>query len=234
MYEANILLVDDETAILQLLTTILEKEGFSHITTATSAETALSLTQQNDYDLIILDVMLPGQSGFDICPIIRQKTDCPIFFLTAKTSDLDKISGFSHGADDYITKPFNPLEVVARMKAQLRRHMKQVMPHEQKAHSSSFGRFEIDRYSAELTVNGRVVECSAQLFQLLLFFCENPNYVFSKEEIYEKVWGAPAYNGDDNTVMVHIRKLREKIEQDPSKPEYIKTVRGLGYKFITK
>ena len=158
MYEANILLVDDETAILQLLTTILEKEGFSHITTATSAEMALSLTQQNDYDLIILDVMLPGQSGFDICPIIRQKTDCPIFFLTAKTADLDKISGFSHGADDYITKPFNPLEVVARMKAQLRRHMKQVMPHEQKAHSSSFGRFEIDRYSAELTVNGRVVD----------------------------------------------------------------------------
>ncbi|OJE39263.1 DNA-binding response regulator [Bacillus tropicus] len=234
MYEANILLVDDETAILQLLTTILEKEGFSHITTATSAERALSLTQQNDYDLIILDIMLPGQSGFDICPIIRQKTDCPIFFLTAKTSDLDKISGFSHGADDYITKPFNPLEVVARMKAQLRRHMKQVMPHEQKAHSSSFGRFEIDQHSAELTVNGRIVECSAQLFQLLLFFCENPNYVFSKEEIYEKVWGAPAYNGDDNTVMVHIRKLREKIEQDPSKPEYIKTVRGLGYKFITK
>ncbi|MED3381695.1 response regulator transcription factor [Bacillus sp. GKis3/1] len=234
MYEANILLVDDETAILQLLTTILEKEGFSHITTATSAGMALSLTQQNDYDLIILDVMLPGQSGFDICPIIRQKTDCPIFFLTAKTSDLDKISGFSHGADDYITKPFNPLEVVARMKAQLRRHMKQVMPHEQKAHASSFGRFEIDQHSAELTVNGRIVECSAQLFQLLLFFCENPNYVFSKEEIYEKVWGAPAYNGDDNTVMVHIRKLREKIEQDPSKPEYIKTVRGLGYKFITK
>lgn len=149
MYEANILLVDDETAILQLLTTILEKEGFSHITTATSAEMALSLTQQNDYDLIILDVMLPGQSGFDICPIIRKKTDCPIFFLTAKTSDLDKISGFSHGADDYITKPFNPLEVVARMKAQLRRHMKQVMPQEQKAHSSSFGRFEINRYSAE-------------------------------------------------------------------------------------
>ena len=234
MYEANILLVDDETAILQLLTTILEKEGFSHITAATSAEMALSLTQQNDYDLIILGGMVPGQSGFDIWSIIRQKTDCPIFFLTAKTSDLDKISGFSHGADDYITKPFNPLEVVARMKAQLRRHMKQVMPHEQKAHSSSFGRFEIDRYSAELTVNGRVVECSAQLFQLLLFFCENPNYVFSKEEIYEKVWGAPAYNGDDNTVMVHIRKLREKIEQDPSKPEYIKTVRGLGYKFITK
>ena len=132
MYEANILLVDDETAILQLLTTILEKEGFSHITTATSAEIALSLTEQNDYDLIILDVMLPGQSGFDICPIIRQKTDCPIFFLTAKTSDLDKISGFAHGADDYITKPFNPLEVVARMKAQLRRHMKQVMTHEQK------------------------------------------------------------------------------------------------------
>ncbi|WP_242236095.1 response regulator transcription factor [Bacillus cereus group sp. BfR-BA-01316] len=233
MYHANILLVDDETAILQLLTTILEKEGFSHITTATSAAIALSLTEQNNYDLIILDVMLPGQSGFDICPIIRQKTDCPIFFLTAKTSDLDKISGFSYGADDYITKPFNPLEVVARMKAQLRRHMKQNIQ-EQRIYSSSFGRFEIDQHSAELTVDGNVVECSAQLFQLLLFFCENPNYVFSKEEIYEKVWGAPAYNGDDNTVMVHIRKLREKIEQDPSNPLYIKTVRGLGYKFVTK
>ncbi|MGU3372186.1 response regulator transcription factor [Bacillus mycoides] len=233
MYHANILLIDDETAILQLLTTILEKEGFSYITTATSAEIALSLTEQNNYDLIILDVMLPGQSGFDICPIIRQKTDCPIFFLTAKTSDVDKISGFSYGADDYITKPFNPLEVVARMKAQLRRHMKQNIQ-EQRIYSFSFGRFEIDQHSAELTVDGNVVECSAQLFQLLLFFCENPNYVFSKEELYEKVWGAPAYNGDDNTVMVHIRKLREKIEQDPSKPEYIKTVRGLGYKFITK
>ncbi len=133
MYQANILLVDDETAILQLLTTILEKEGFSHITTATSAEIALSLTKENNYDLIILDVMLPGQSGFDICPIIRQQTDCPIFFLSAKASDLDKISGFSYGADDYITKPFNPLEVVARMKAQLRRHMKQAVPHEQKS-----------------------------------------------------------------------------------------------------
>ncbi|KOS29734.1 transcriptional regulator [Bacillus anthracis] len=234
MYEANILLVDDETAILQLLTTILEKEGFSHITTATSAEMALSLTQQDDYDLIILDVMLPGQYGFEICPNIREKTDCPIFFLTAKTSDMDKILGFGLGADDYITKPFNPIELVARVKAQFRRHMKQVMPHEQKAHSSSFGRFEIDRYSAELTVNGRVVECSAQLFQLLLFFCENPNYVFSKEEIYESVWEARAYNGDDNTVMVHIRKLREKIEEDPSKPKYIQTVWGVGYKFITK
>ena len=165
------------------------KRRFSHITTATSAEIALSLTEQNDYDLIILDVMLPGQSGFDICPIIRQKTDCPIFFLTAKTSDLDKISGFAHGADDYITKPFNPLEVVARMKAQLRRHMKQVMTHEQKAHSSSFGRFAIDRDSAELTVNGHVVECSAQLFQLLLFFARIRTTYFRRKK-YTKSLGS--------------------------------------------
>ncbi|KFN03032.1 DNA-binding response regulator [Bacillus clarus] len=233
MYHANILLVDDETAILQLLTTILQKEGFSHITTATSAEDALLLVDQNEYDLMLLDVMLPGQSGFDICPIIRQKTDCPIFFLTAKTSDLDKVSGFLYGADDYITKPFNPLEVVARIKAQLRRHMKQLMQPGKENTSISFGRFEIDKHAAELRVDRKIVECSAQLFQLLLFFCEHPNYVFSKEEIYEKVWGAPAYNGDDNTVMVHIRKLREKIERDPSSPEHIKTVRGLGYKFVT-
>lgn len=232
MYNANILLVDDETAILQLLTTILKKEGFSHITTTTSAEDALLLIEHNQYDLIMLDVMLPGQSGFDICPSIRQKTDCPIFFLTAKTSDLDKVSGFSYGADDYITKPFNPLEVIARMKAQLRRHMKSSTHPVEETHSISFGRFQIDKHAAELQVDGQVMECSAQLFQLLLFFCEHPNYVFSKEELYEKVWGAPAYNGDDNTVMVHIRRLREKIELDPSNPQYIKTIRGLGYKFI--
>ncbi len=234
LYNANILLVDDETAILQLLTTILQKEGFSHITTATSAEEALQFVEHNRYDLMILDVMLPGQSGFDICPIIRQKTDCPIFFLTAKSSDLDKVSGFLYGADDYITKPFNPLEVVARIKAQLRRHMKQISQPAKETYFISFGRFQVDKHAAELNVDGKVVECSAQLFQLLLFFCEHPNYVFSKEEIYEKVWGAPAYNGDDNTVMVHIRKLREKIELDPSNPKYIKTVRGLGYKFIAK
>lgn len=233
LYHANILLIDDETAILQLLTTILQKEGFSHITTATSAEEALLLVEQKHFDLMILDVMLPGQSGFDICPIIRQKTDCPIFFLTAKSSDLDKVSGFLYGADDYITKPFNPLEVVARMKAQLRRHMKQT-PQAIKEYTLSFGRVQIDKHAAELQVDGEIVECSAQLFQLLLFFCEHPNYVFSKEEIYEKVWGAPAYNGDDNTVMVHIRKLREKIELDPSSPKYIKTIRGLGYKFVAK
>lgn len=189
MYNANVLLVDDETAILQLLTTILQKEGFSHITTATSAEEALQFVEQNRYDLMILDVMLPGQSGFDICPIIRQKTDCPIFFLTAKSSDLDKVSGFLYGADDYITKPFNPLEVVARMKAQLRRHMKQTTQPMKETHFLSFGRFQVDKHAAELQVDGKIVECSAQLFQLLLFFCEHPNYVFSKEEIYEKVWG---------------------------------------------
>ncbi|MDM5187421.1 response regulator transcription factor [Bacillus sp. DX4.1] len=232
MYHANILLVDDETAILQLLTTILQKEGFTHITTAISAEEAVLLVEKHNYDLIILDVMLPGQSGFDICPVIRQKTECPIFFLTAKTSDLDKVSGFLYGADDYITKPFNPLEVVARMKAQLRRHMKQTAHPMKETHISSFERFQVDKNAAELQVDGQIIECSAQLFQLLLFFCEHPNYVFSKEELYEKVWGAPAYNGDDNTVMVHIRKLREKIELDPSNPEYIKTIRGLGYKFL--
>lgn len=232
LYNANILLVDDESAILQLLTTILQKEGFSHITTASSAEEALLLIENHSYDLMILDVMLPGQSGFDICPIIRQKTDCPIFFLTAKTSDLDKVSGFLYGADDYITKPFNPLEVVARIKAQLRRHLKYTPKTIQTSDFYSFGRFQVDKHAAELKVDGSIVECSAQLFQLLLFFCEHPNYVFSKEEIYEKVWGAPAYNGDDNTVMVHIRKLREKIEFNPSNPQYIKTVRGLGYKFI--
>ncbi|CAM4088479.1 transcriptional regulator [Bacillus manliponensis] len=232
MHDANILLVDDETAILQLLTTVLQKEGFTNITTATSAEEAMPLVESYHFHLIILDVMLPGKSGFELCPMIRAKTDCPIFFLTAKTSDLDKLSGFLYGADDYITKPFNPLEIVARVKAQLRRQMKYESKAVPNTHTLSFGRFQIDKHAAELIVDNEVTECSAQLFQLLLFFCEHPNYVFSKEELYEKVWGSPAYDGDDNTVMVHIRKLREKIELDPSHPKYIKTIRGLGYKFI--
>lgn len=232
MQDANILLIDDEAAILQLLRTVLEKEGFTSITTATSAEEAMPFIKSSHFDLIILDVMLPGKSGFELCPMIRKKTDCPIFFLTAKTSDLDKLSGFLYGADDYITKPFNPLEIVARVKAHLRRQMKYTRSSNKETYTFSFDRFQIDKHAAELKVDNEVTECSAQLFQLLLFFCEHPNYVFSKEELYEKVWGSPAYDGDDNTVMVHIRKLREKIELDPSNPRYIKTVRGLGYKFI--
>ncbi|WP_010289498.1 response regulator transcription factor [Kurthia massiliensis] len=227
MTQQKLLLVDDEMAILTMLETILHKEGFTHIDTATSAEMALTQCQNQTYDLILLDVMLPGQSGFDICPQLRQLTDAPIFFVTARSSDLDKLSGFALGGDDYITKPFNPLEVVARIKAQLRRIQK-VTPIQT---TLTFPSLTIQMTSGEVYFKNKRIELPAQVYQLLLFFCQHPNQLFTKAQLYEQVW-QEAYLGEDNTVMVHIRKLRQKIEDDPSHPTRIITVRGLGYKFV--
>ncbi|MBM7699763.1 response regulator transcription factor [Kurthia huakuii] len=227
MEYGKLLLVDDELAILTMLQTILIKEGFTKIDTATTAEVALHYCGQQSYDLILLDVMLPGQSGFDICPQIRRLTNAPIFFVTARTSDLDKLSGFALGGDDYITKPFNPLEVVARIKAQLRRLQ---LPTEMQT-TLQFPNLTIYTTSGEVYFKGEAIELSAQVYQLLLFFAKHPNQLFTKSQLYENVW-QDAYLGEDNTVMVHIRKLRQKIECDPSNPKRIVTVRGLGYKFM--
>lgn len=229
MQDAQLLIVDDEKAILHMLTKILKKEEFKYIDTACTAEDALNLCKTKRYDLVFLDVMLPGRSGFEICPLIRETTDAPIFFLTARATDLDKLSGFALGADDYITKPFNPLEVVARVKAHLRRHKgKMIIPSQT---SYQYGQIHMNTRSGEVTVREKKVDLPAQVYQLLLFFCKHPNQLFSKSQIYEKVWGEE-FLGEDNTVMVHIRKLREKIEENPSKPRHIITVRGLGYKFV--
>lgn len=229
MDEPQLLIVDDEQAILYMLETILKKEGFRWIDTAETAEDALSLCKTKKYDLILLDVMLPGRSGIEICPLIRETTDASIFFLTAKATDLDKLSGFAVGADDYITKPFNPLEVAARIKANLRRRSGQ--PAAVATTSFNFGNLFVETKTAEVKVGGQPVDLPAQVYQLLLFFCRHPNQLFSKSQLYEKVWGEE-FLGEDNTVMVHIRKLREKIEACPSNPELIVTVRGLGYKFV--
>jgi DNA-binding response OmpR family regulator len=231
-HQAHILLVDDEEAILQMLKTVLEKEGFRNVDTCTRAEEAIRLIEKKAYDLLILDVMLPDRSGFELCTAIRQRTQAPIFFLTARDSDYDKLSGFAYGADDYITKPFHPLEVVARMKAHLRRTLSQ--SREQPYDSGrvyDFGRFQVNVAAAELIVDGKQVECSAQVFRLLLFFCERPNRVLTKQQIYEHVWNEYGFF-DENTVMVHIHKLRQKIEENPSQPKYLVTVRGLGYKLV--
>lgn len=230
MKDAQLLIVDDEQAILHMLTTILKKEEFKHIDTASTAEEALALCQIKRYDLVFLDVMLPGRSGFEICPLIRETTDATIFFLTARSTDLDKLSGFALGADDYITKPFNPLEVVARVKAHLRRHTGRISNTSQTIYQ--YGKIHVNTVSGEVTVKDRTVELPAQVYQLLLFFCKHPNQLFSKSQLYEKVWGEE-FLGEDNTVMVHIRKLREKIEDNPSNPVHIMTVRGLGYKFVS-
>ncbi|MBH5320126.1 response regulator transcription factor [Paenibacillus sp. GSMTC-2017] len=239
MNDAFILLVDDEQSILDMLETVLRKEGFTSILKVTTAEEALDACSDRRVDIIVLDVMLPGRSGIDAAPFLRQLTNAPILFLTARTSDFDKLTGFAVGGDDYITKPFNPLEVVARIRSQLRRYLvgtdvKRVEAVERRTPTIyNFGRFQVNEEAGELIVEGQSVTCPALVFQLLLFLCKNPNRIFGKSELYESVWGIDALN-DDNTVMVHIHRIRERIEVDPSNPQFVVNVRGLGYKLIQK
>ncbi|AYV74775.1 response regulator transcription factor [Bacillus sp. PK3-056] len=221
-------MVDDDQHILDLLITVFEKEGFQNLLTAVNGVEALLKTSQNNPHIILLDVMLPDVDGFTLCNRIRSETDVPILFLTARTTDLDKLQGFSFGGDDYITKPFNPLEVVARVKAQLKRSAKIPSQYSRKR-NFNFGFFNLDPNTGKLFVNGERIECPTQEMKLLLYFCEHPNQILSKHQIYRDVWGE--LYGGDSTVMVHVRRLREKIEKDPSRPKWIKTVRGLGYIF---
>ncbi|MDM5210051.1 response regulator transcription factor [Peribacillus sp. NJ4] len=232
MHASRILIVDDEMTLVKMVKVLLKKEGFTNVDASYVGRDALDLIEQNEYDLILLDVMLPDMEGFDICSNIRRRSDVPIFFLTARGSDFDKVSGFAYGADDYITKPFNPLELVARIKAQLKRNKKNL------SFSQVNDRFDngvlfINYNEAVVKVNGKEINLSAQLYQLLTFFAKSPNQIFSKQQLYDRVWGADSY-GDENTVIVHMRKLREKIEQDPSNPKLLITVRGIGYKFVSK
>ncbi|CAH0324297.1 response regulator transcription factor [Priestia megaterium] len=230
--EPKILLVDDNEEILRLLTVTLRKENLINIFTASSSKEAVDICKVIRPHIIILDVMLPDRDGFETCRELRDYTDAPIIFLTAKNTDLDKLTGFNFGGDDYVTKPFNPLEIVARIKAQLKRLNMNERSKEpiiqQVYHYTDFSLY-VD--SAQLVVRGIEVECPAKEFQLLCFLCEHPNKIFTKNQLYEHIWGMDSY-GDTHTVMVHIRRLREKIEKDPSDPKIIVTVRGLGYKLI--
>ncbi|MBY8911958.1 response regulator transcription factor [Bacillus sp. YC2] len=226
--ENKILMVDDDEHILNLLITCFEKEGFNNISTAmTGTETLLNIKQELP-NIILLDVMLPDIDGFTLCRKIRSHTNAPILFLTAKTTDLDKLQGFSFGGDDYITKPFNPLEIVARVKAQLKRTTQLSSFHPLKR-VYDYEHFKIDPNTGRLVVNGTRIDCPAQEMKLLIYFCEHPNQILSKHQIYKDVWGE--FYGGDSTVMVHVRRLREKLEEDPSRPKWIKTVRGQGYIF---
>jgi two-component system response regulator RegX3 len=232
---AVIIIIEDEPAIVKMLQMVLAKEGFRHIYTASTCQEALTVLELHPPDIILLDVMLPDGSGFELCPRIRRMSSNPhILFLTAKSSDLDILTGFAMGGDDYVTKPFNPLEIAARIKARVRRIGELAVPGQstasaQAAPSYRYGRFELREAAGELRVGGNPVACPAQEFQLLLYFCKHPGIVFSKAQLYEAVWGMDGF-GDDNTVMVHIRRLRERIELDASAPAHLLTVRGLGYK----
>ncbi|WP_188432484.1 response regulator transcription factor [Kroppenstedtia guangzhouensis] len=231
MKMAVLLLVDDEPSILDMLEVTLRKEGFQEILTARTGEEAVRLARKGRPDLVLLDVMLPDLEGFEVCRQLRSFTTVPILFLTARSNDLDKLMGLGIGGDDYITKPFNPLEVAARVKAQLRRQqlVGQQIHEEKRVHD--WGRFCVDEEAGQLTVEGTVIPCPAREFQLLVFLCRHPNRIFSKSQLYEQVWGEESL-GDDNTVMVHVRRLREKIEPNPATPRYLVTVRGLGYKLL--
>lgn len=232
MLDSRILIVDDEISLLKMVTILLKKEGFTNLDTASNGIEALNYINSHEYDLVLLDVNLPDIEGYKVCTEIRSKSNVPIFFLTARGSDLDKITGFAFGADDYITKPFNPLELVARVKAHLKRKNMIFKENEEKITFNNGG-FSIYLNEGIVKVNEMEINLTAQLFQLLSFFAKSPNRIFSKEQIYRQVWGNDSF-GDENTVTVHVRKLREKIEENPSNPKYLVTVRGLGYKFISE
>ncbi|MFE6170443.1 response regulator transcription factor [Viridibacillus arvi] len=228
--DAKILVVDDEQAIADMVDIILRKEGFSYVDICGSVDEATKQIEKVKYDFFILDIMLPDGTGLELAERIRPTHNAPIFFLTAKVSDADILRGFMSGADDYITKPFNPLELAARVKVHSKRYsaLRNVTTPED---TFDYGRFQLNISAAELIIDGKKTILSGKLFHLLQLFCEHPGQVLSKEQIYEQVWGDDHYV-DDNTIMVHIRKLREKIELDPGRPALITTVRGVGYKLV--
>lgn len=227
----KILIVDDEVGILKLLEITLRKENFINIDAASTGKDTLQLVKENHYDIILLDIMLPDISGFELCTEIRKHTNTPIIFVSARSTDFDKLTGLGIGGDDYITKPFNPLEVVARIKVILRRQKMYESSHQQQSSKFDFGYFSLNPESATLIVNNQLVDCTAKELELLHFFCKNPNRIFTTSQLYEFVWGNDVY-GEEKTVTIHISKLRKKLGDDTRKPKIIVNLRGIGYKFI--
>ncbi|BDF03852.1 response regulator transcription factor [[Clostridium] hylemonae] len=225
----KILLVDDEKDIVDLLEETLRKDAAYEIKKAHTGAEALSMCREFHPDVIILDIMLPDIDGLEICRQIRGFSYCSILFLSSRDDDIDKILGLSGGGDDYITKPFSPREVAFRVKAQLRRQKYQhsIPPQQEKLLPA--GGLTIDSESCRVCKNGEEIELTGREFLLLSYMAENAGRIISKERLYEQVWGE--YSSIcDNTIMVHIRHIREKIEDNPSEPELLVTVKGLGYK----
>ncbi|MDL2235238.1 response regulator transcription factor [Christensenellaceae bacterium OttesenSCG-928-L17] len=222
----RILLVDDEPLILKGLRFSLQQDGYE-IDEAADGEIALEKFQQNKYDLILLDVMLPKLSGIEVCQRVRETSDVPIIMLTAKGEDMDKILGLEYGADDYMTKPFNILEVKARVKTILRRVAgRQEAP----KHVFESNGMVLDSQARSVTVNGKPAHLTVKEFDLLQLLIANPGKVYTREELLELIWGYD-YIGEVRTVDVHVRRLREKIEPDPANPTYVMTKWGIGYHF---
>lgn len=231
--EKKILIIDDEEDILKLISTVLTKEGFKNIYTVETGNEGLKLFQSINPDIILLDIMLPDKEGYEVCKKIRETSMVPILFLSAKSEEMDRILGFALGGDDYITKPFSPKEVCYRVKAHLRRNLINYEQDKKEEKDLSFSSFEINEDKLEIKKDGTILDLKPKELRLFLYMANNPNQIISKEKICDEVWGED-YIGFDNTIMVHIRRLREKIEDNPSKPKYIINVKGLGYKLVVK
>ena len=226
---SKILIIEDEESIAELERDYLEISSYE-VTICNDGEKGLKEALDNEYDLYILDLMLPGVDGFEICKAIRNKKNTPIIMVSAKKDDIDKIRGLGLGADDYMTKPFSPSELVARVKAPLARYERLVGSAMPENDVIEIRGLKIDKTARRVFVNGEEKTFTTKEFDLLTFLAQNPNHVYSKEELFNKIWDMESI-GDIATVTVHIKKIREKIEFDTSNPQYIETIWGVGYRF---
>lgn len=228
----RILICDDEKEILEILELYLDKEGYEILKASDGIEALDAVKNNPDIDLSILDIMLPKIDGYKVVKEIRKLSNMPIILISAKNQDADKILGLDLGADDYITKPFNPLEVVARVNAQIRRKYSLSTKEEDK-NVIKIGDILLDTYNVKVTVRGKEIELTSIEYGILKLLMENAGRILTKNQIFEAVWNEEFLSGD-NTIMVHISRLRDKIEIDSRNPKYLKTVRGLGYRFEKK
>ena len=226
---SKILIVEDEEAIADLEKDYLELSGFD-VEIENDGTSGLERALSEEFDMYILDLMLPGTDGFEICKKIREKKNTPILMVSAKKDDIDKIRGLGLGADDYITKPFSPSELVARVKAHLARYERLIGSNVQKNDIIEIRGIRIDKTARRVWVNDEEKQFTTKEFDLLTFLAENPNHVFTKDELFSKIWDMESI-GDIATVTVHIKKIREKIEFNTAKPQYIETIWGVGYRF---
>ena len=226
---SRILIVEDEVAIADLEKDYLELSGFE-VEVENDGTSGLARALAEDFDLFILDLMLPGIDGFEICKRIREKKNTPILMVSAKKDDIDKIRGLGLGADDYVTKPFSPSELVAWVKAHLARYERLIGSATPENDIVEIRGIKIDKTARRVWVNGEEKQFTTKEFDLLTFLAENPNHVFTKEELFKEIWNMDSV-GDIATVTVHIKKIREKIEMNTAKPQYIETIWGVGYRF---
>ena len=226
---SKILIIEDEVAIADLEKDYLELSDFE-VTIEHTGDEGLKKALEEEFDLVILDLMLPGMDGFEVCKQIREKKDIPILMVSAKKDDIDKIHGLGLGADDYMTKPFSPSELVARVKAHMARYNRLVNTNQKNNDIVEIRGIRIDKTARRVYVDGEEKNFTTKEFDLLTFLAENPNHVCTKEELFREIWDMDSV-GDIATVTVHIKKIREKIESNSNKPKYIETIWGVGYRF---